>query len=93
MFNKLEAFALSRDSKKTRSSLMERFKFFRKEKHRDKCLEQLRLWNERCIVSYIELRLGNRMLLLYQNTRAEHKPQGSQSGCKKERSIAVQVSY
>ena len=47
MFNKLEAFALSRDSKKTKSSFMERFKFFRKEKHRDKCLERLKLWNER----------------------------------------------
>ena len=47
MFNKPKAFALSRDSKKTKSSFMERFKFFRKEKHRDKCLERLRLWNER----------------------------------------------
>jgi len=66
MFSKLEAFALGRDSKKTKSSFMERFKFFRKEKHRDKCLERLRLWNELCMVSYIELRLGDRMLLLYQ---------------------------
>jgi hypothetical protein len=47
MLNKLEAFASSRDSKETKSSFMERFKFFRKEKHREKCLERLRLWNER----------------------------------------------
>lgn len=47
MYNKLKQFASDRDSRQTSSTIYERFIFWKKENHRDKCLEQLRTWNKR----------------------------------------------
>ena len=47
MYNKLKQFGSDRDSNQTSSMLLERFIFWKKEKHRTKCLEQLRIWNKR----------------------------------------------
>ena len=47
MYNKLKQFASDRDSKRTSSTFFERFIFWKKEKHRNNCLEQLAKWNKR----------------------------------------------
>lgn len=47
MYNKLKQFASDRESKQTSSGIYERFIFWKKEKHRTKCLDQLRIWNKR----------------------------------------------
>jgi hypothetical protein len=47
MYNKLKNFALDQESHNTSAKVLERFTFWRKEKHRSKCLEQLRIWNKR----------------------------------------------
>lgn len=47
MYNKLKHFASDRDSQQTSSSFYERIAFWKKEKHRTKCLDQLRIWNKR----------------------------------------------
>jgi hypothetical protein len=47
MFSKLKEFASDREADETKSSFMERFKFFKKEKHRKKCMQRLHTWNKR----------------------------------------------
>lgn len=47
MYHKLKQFGLDRESGQTSSTFLERFAFWRKEKHRTTCLEQLRIWNKR----------------------------------------------
>lgn len=47
MYNKLKQFTSDQDSKQTSSTFSERFIFWKKEKHRNKCLEQLTKWNKR----------------------------------------------
>lgn len=47
MFDKLKTFASDRESRKTQSTFIERFQFYRKKKDRDKCLERLDEWNLR----------------------------------------------
>jgi hypothetical protein len=47
MYNKLKQFSSDRESKQTSSTFLERFTFWKKEQHRKKCLEQLRIWNKR----------------------------------------------
>ena len=47
MYNKLKQFSADRDSNQTSSMFLERFAFWRKEKHRSKCLDQLQIWNKR----------------------------------------------
>lgn len=47
MYNKLKQFGLDRESGQTSSTFLQRFAFWRKEKHRTTCLEQLRIWNKR----------------------------------------------
>lgn len=47
MYNKLKQFGLDRESGQTSSTFLERFAFWKKEKHRTTCLEQLRIWNKR----------------------------------------------
>lgn len=47
MYNKLKQFGLDRESGQTSSTFLQRFAFWRKEKNRTKCLEQLRIWNKR----------------------------------------------
>lgn len=47
MYNKLKHFGLNRESGQTSSTFLERFAFWRKEKNRTTCLEQLRIWNKR----------------------------------------------
>src|SRR5436190_10796102 len=47
MYSKLKQFGSDRESKQTSSTFLERFTFWKKEKHRNKCLEQLSIWNKR----------------------------------------------
>lgn len=47
MYNKLKQFGLDRESGQTSSTFLKRVAFWRKEKHRTTCLEQLRIWNKR----------------------------------------------
>jgi hypothetical protein len=47
MYNKLKQFGSDRESKQTSSTFLERFTFWRKEQHRNKCLEHLHIWNKR----------------------------------------------
>lgn len=47
MYNKLKHFGFDQESGQTSSTFLERFAFWRKEKHRTTCLEQLRIWNKR----------------------------------------------
>lgn len=47
MYNKLKQFGSDQESKQTSSTFLERLAFWKKEKHRTKCLEQLHKWNKR----------------------------------------------
>ncbi|KAH7136154.1 hypothetical protein B0J11DRAFT_520039 [Dendryphion nanum] len=47
MYSKLKQFASDRESQQTTSRFRERLAFWKKEKHREKCLKELQLWNKR----------------------------------------------
>jgi hypothetical protein len=49
MFARLKQFGSDRDTRNTSSSLLERFKFRKKEKDREICIRNLRTWNRRLL--------------------------------------------